>query len=173
MRRIRDGRLTTALAFLIGVLVATAGTATAAKLITGKQIKDGSISAKDLSKAVRSQLAKAGVPGPQGAQGLQGVTGSPGPKGDKGDSGATNAVTRRVSAEAAPAAVKAVQVSCEPGETVTGGGASDDLGSAGVYVIRNAPVPGNQVKSTGWQVSYHNTTGVSHTVWAYVLCSRP
>ena len=31
------------LAFVLGLVIATAGTATAAKLITGKQIKDGTI----------------------------------------------------------------------------------------------------------------------------------
>jgi hypothetical protein len=48
------GRTTILLAFLAGILLASAGTATAAKLITGKQIKDGTISAKDLSKAVQA-----------------------------------------------------------------------------------------------------------------------
>ena len=77
-----QGRTGTVLAFVFGVAVATAGTATAAKLITGKQIKDGSITKKDLSSGIRAQLAEAGRPGPQGA------TGPMGPKGDKGDAGA-------------------------------------------------------------------------------------
>jgi len=63
------------LAFLLGLVIATAGTATAAKLITGKQIKDGSVAARDLSKGVRAQIAKAGKPGPAGVRG---------PKGDPG-----------------------------------------------------------------------------------------
>lgn len=79
MRRIFQGRAGTALAFMLGVLIATAGTATAAKLITGKQIKDGSIGSKDLSQAVRAQIKKSGTAG---------RAGSPGAKGDKGDPGA-------------------------------------------------------------------------------------
>lgn len=82
MKRFKDGRGATIAAFLIGLLVATAGTATAAKLITGKQIKDGSVALKDLSKGVRSQLAKAGKPGatgPQGPAGPQGTRGDAGP----------------------------------------------------------------------------------------------
>ncbi|CAB4881247.1 unannotated protein [freshwater metagenome] len=63
------------LAFVLGAVIATAGTATAAKLITGRQIKDGTISAKDLSKAVRAQLKKAGMPGPRGLTGPQGIAG--------------------------------------------------------------------------------------------------
>jgi hypothetical protein len=81
MRRILHGRAGMAAAFLLGLLIATAGTATAARLITGKQIKDGSISSKDLSKALRAQLKKPGVPG---AAGAPGASGAPGPKGDAG-----------------------------------------------------------------------------------------
>lgn len=71
-----------ALAFLLGLAVASAGTATAAKLITGKQIKDGSITSRDLSKGVRAQIAKAGKPGPAGPRGPKGDPGlSSGPAG--------------------------------------------------------------------------------------------
>lgn len=73
----------TAAAFIAGLLIATAGTATAARLITGKQIKDGSISANDLSKAVRAQLAKAGTPGPTGPKGDTGAKGDPSGSGGK------------------------------------------------------------------------------------------
>ena len=83
MRRTFEGRAGTVLAFMLGLVIATAGTATAARLITGSQIKDGSISTKDLSKAVRAQLRKARVRGPQGAVGAQGTTGV---KGDTGPS---------------------------------------------------------------------------------------
>ncbi len=78
MRQVFQGRAGTVLAFVIGLVIATAGTATAAKLITGKQIKDGTISNKDLSKAVRAQLRKAGVAGPAGVQGPKGEQGPPG-----------------------------------------------------------------------------------------------
>lgn len=81
MKRLTHVRGTTIVAFLIGLLVATAGTATAAKLITGKQIKDGSVALKDLSKGVRSQIAKAGKPG------ATGPPGPAGPQGAKGDAG--------------------------------------------------------------------------------------
>ena len=77
-----------ALAFVLGVLIATVATAGAASLITGKQVKDGTISAKDLSKAVRAQLKKAGTPGPQGTPGSQGVPGPKGETGPKGEPGA-------------------------------------------------------------------------------------
>lgn len=84
MRRMVEGRTGTAMAFVLGLLIATAGTATAARLITGKQIKDGSISAKDLAKSVQAQLKKAGVAGVAGPPGPAGALGAPGPRGEPG-----------------------------------------------------------------------------------------
>ena len=72
MRRLFEGRAGMALAFILGLVIATGATAGATSLITGGQIKNGTIGAKDLSKAVRKKLARAGVPGPQGAKGDQG-----------------------------------------------------------------------------------------------------
>lgn len=91
MQKLR--RHATPLAFVLGLFIATAGTATAARLITGKQIRDGSISAQDLSPAVRKQLAQtggagaAGPPGAAGAVGPAGAAGAAGPAGAKGDPG--------------------------------------------------------------------------------------
>jgi hypothetical protein len=90
--------------------VGWAGTATAAKVITGKDvknssltgadIKDGSLAAKELSKAARASLAgktgpagatgAAGPAGPVGPAGAAGATGPAGPKGDTGDRGPSN-----------------------------------------------------------------------------------
>lgn len=81
------GRTGTVLAFILGLVIATAGTATAAKLITGKQIKDGSISEQDLSAALKRKLASAGKSGAQGPAGQQGAPGSPGAAGAKGEPG--------------------------------------------------------------------------------------
>lgn len=90
MRVLGSSRWTTAVAFVLGLVVATAGTATAARLITGKQIKDGSIGTKDLSKAVQAQLKKAGragATGPAGPAGPAGAAGAPGAQGPRGETG--------------------------------------------------------------------------------------
>ena len=81
LRRLFGRHTTTGLAFLAGAMLATAGSAAATHLITGAEIKDGSIGTKDLTKAVRAQLKKAGL------QGQPGAAGSPGPKGDAGAKG--------------------------------------------------------------------------------------
>jgi hypothetical protein len=74
----RRPRGVTVAAFLAGGLIATAATATASHLITGHDIKNGTITAKDLSRSLRRQIARAGRSGPQGALGPQGVQGPSG-----------------------------------------------------------------------------------------------
>jgi hypothetical protein len=84
----------TAVAFLLGAFIATAGTATAAKVITGRDIRNGSISEKDLSVALRQKLSVQVIEGPRGDAGATGETGAGGPTGSagaKGDAGAAGA----------------------------------------------------------------------------------
>ena len=71
---------------LVAVVLAMAGTATAAKMISGKQIKDasitgkdvkdGSLTSKDLDGSVTGQRGERGPAGPQGPAGAQGPAGS-------------------------------------------------------------------------------------------------
>ena len=84
MRGRLEGRVGMVLAFVLGLVIAGAATAGAASLITGKQIRIGSISTKDLSKSVNRLLLRAGTRGPTGPQGAVGRDGAPGAKGDPG-----------------------------------------------------------------------------------------
>ena len=86
MRRLFEGRTRALVGFIVGVVVATAATAGAASLITGKQIKDGTIQLKDLSASAKKALR--GTPGPRGPQGETGAQGQPGPQGSTGPAGA-------------------------------------------------------------------------------------
>jgi hypothetical protein len=78
---------------LIALVMAMSGSAVAASLITSKQIKDGTIQTRDLSKKAIRALAKSttATPGPQGPVGPAGPAGSAGPKGDAGATGGTGA----------------------------------------------------------------------------------
>jgi hypothetical protein len=89
MNRLRRYRPTPSmLVALVALVMASTGSAVAASLITSKQIKDGTITAKDISKKMLTQLkGKSGPRGAQGLQGLKGDKGDPGVKGDKGDPG--------------------------------------------------------------------------------------
>jgi hypothetical protein len=75
---------------LIALVMAMSGSAVAASLITSKQIKDGTIQTRDLSKKAIRALAKSttATPGPQGPVGPAGPAG---PKGDAGATGQTGA----------------------------------------------------------------------------------
>ena len=90
----------TALAVLVAVLaliVAAGAGATASMIITGKQIKDGSITTKDVknrSLKVKDLSPKAtsklrGATGPAGPRGATGATGATGPAGATGLQGLT------------------------------------------------------------------------------------
>jgi hypothetical protein len=70
---------------IVAVLVVGGTTAVAAKLITGKQIKDGSIKLKDISKSAQKSLAgKDGADGSPGGAGAPGTNGTPGADGVAG-----------------------------------------------------------------------------------------
>jgi Collagen triple helix repeat (20 copies) len=88
---------------IVALFVALTGTATAAatKLITGAQIKNGSIGLADLSagakKALKGNRGPAGAPGPQGRTGAAGPAGPAGLAGPQGERGAAGtAVATRV-----------------------------------------------------------------------------
>ena len=78
----------TALAVLVAVLaliVAAGAGATASMIITGKQIKDGSITTKD----VKNRSLKVKDLSPKATSKLRGATGPAGPAGPRGATGAT------------------------------------------------------------------------------------
>lgn len=64
---------TTLLAFVLGAAIAGGGTASAAKLITGADIKNGSITVKDLSPGCERSWAKPGQPEPRATRARRGT----------------------------------------------------------------------------------------------------
>jgi hypothetical protein len=81
MRRLIQGRGALLAAFILGVAIATAATAGAAGLISGRDVKDGTIGLADLTPKVKKQIT---APGPRGRVGPQGATGPAGPAGPAG-----------------------------------------------------------------------------------------
>jgi hypothetical protein len=104
VRRMSPGQM--ALASAVTLAVAGAGTAQAANLLTGADIKDGTITGKDIrSGSITGSDIKVGsiqasdlsakaekaLDGKDGAPGAKGDTGATGAQGAKGDTGATGA----------------------------------------------------------------------------------
>jgi Collagen triple helix repeat (20 copies) len=134
---------------IVALLAALSGSATAAFVMTGKQIKDGTVTGKDVKnrtlgtkklskKAVSSlkgQRGPAGPQGPQGPAGPQGAAGPQGPTGDtgaagplgpKGDTGVAQITTRTAgiafTVNGGTGEHKEQAAMCQAGETVVGGG---------------------------------------------------
>lgn len=105
-RRLTYANVTATLALFIalgGSSFAEPARQSALKLVTGKQIKNGSVAEVDLSGAVKAKLNKAGTPGAPGAKGdagPKGETGAEGPAGPAGTAG-TNATVNGVAASGA------------------------------------------------------------------------
>lgn len=99
MSRITSGVARVAVIVVV-LAVAGAGTATAAKLITGAQIKNRSLTGKDVKKrslsanllTKKARAALSGQQGPAGPAGPAGIAGPKGDKGEKGDMGPSNAI---------------------------------------------------------------------------------
>lgn len=106
---------------LLALCVALSGTsygadvrAAASSLLTGAQIKDGSIGLRDLSPSARKSL--------KGARGLKGPTGSPGSSGAKGDAGPKGDTGAK--GDVGPAGPTFGETVNAPNSTVTGCSAS-------------------------------------------------
>jgi hypothetical protein len=96
MSSIMKGRPSPALVVaIVALFVAFSGTATAALVMTGKNIKNGTITGKDVKNrtldtkklSIKAVTSLSGQHGPAGPQGPKGDTGATGPRGQKGDTG--------------------------------------------------------------------------------------
>jgi hypothetical protein len=170
---------------LVALLVAMSGSAVAASLITSKQIKDGTIQTKDLSKRARSALNGAKGPGgPQGApgpQGLKGDTGSAGAAGKDGAPGLISAATvqHKDFLTLADGATGTQTVTCPAGQKAIGGGVRSD--SYGIGLVESSrPVAGDSGTPNsgdtfdGWRATVVNPPdvgGASITPDVWVICA--
>lgn len=167
-------------AFAAGAILASAGTATAARLITGKQIKNGTITERDLSASVRAKLAKVGATGPAGAPG---ASGAPGAKGDTGATGPAGGF--RASSITLVNGPSATYPDTFPGGVVPHSNATCPEGSvaiAGFWDVEGSfyaePVPwvtSRRVTERIWQVSVQQPMSYpgDFTYHATAVCAAP
>lgn len=154
----------------LAVLIAFATSATAAGVVTGKQIANESITAKDLrdsglqGRDVRDESLTQNdfatiVEGPRGPDGLQG------PQGRPGSSGLVHVV------EPLPIAkftTRTWVATCPPGTRALSGGGSTNAAQSAL-LVESAPADD---AGSGWLVGINNRNATSVTGYAWALCVR-
>lgn len=145
--------------------------------LTGTQIKDGTLGMRDLSKAARAGLGGppgvgvAGAPGPAGPQGTQGTAGPqgvPGPQGSRGLSG-LELVQSSAAFDSIPSVT--ILVRCPEGKRVISAGALDNPAP---YIVRfSRPTPASDPQPRGWQINFQALgTPADVTLGVYAFCAN-
>ena len=181
MSRIRSRLSYANVVATLALFVALGGSATAALLITGKQVKNASLTGADVkNNSVRSVDVKdgnlrakdfragqlpAGPKGDTGERGPQGVPGTP-----------TRLYTNLEPITVPPSGLLRQNIECDAGDVTTGGGYflnSSNLTNAqrDVEVIADAPITEFGIEDTGWDVGIHNKTTTERTGFGYVRCA--
>lgn len=158
------GIVIVALAVMMTFPVASA---TSGALITGRQIKDGTVTGRDVrNDSIPAREFGHLPPGPAGPQGPQGVPGPQGATGSPGTSGWATIVSENGVTIAAGDTASA-QVSCPAGVAV-GGGAGVSV-PAFSSLVESAPL---DFDGTGWVVTVRNIApqGQPVTVFAWAVC---
>ena len=189
-------RHSTAVAYLALFAALGGGTAYAAATVTGANIKDGTITSKDIKKRSigADRLSPTAVsslsrPGPAGPAGANGEKGEKGERGERGPAGANGpAGPRGEQGAAGPAGANGVSgfqyiaqradtdilkdkylrwsVDCPNGKKALGGGVSTSAPYE-TRVIESAPTG----ESTGWGVGVKNEGGPTMSGYVWVTCA--
>jgi hypothetical protein len=161
---------------VIALLLTVGGTAVAAKLITGKDVKDGSLTGTDImnksltgkdvkNKSLTLKDFKGSVRGPAGAQGPAGSAGAQGLAGSAGATGPAGLVALQY-IEGPTVTLLAgtgvgANVLCPVGTSVVSGGGRPMTVGPDVILDSSLPVDGpdaDTVPDDGWAVNYNNPT---------------
>jgi hypothetical protein len=153
---------------LLALFLALSGTATAAKLITGKQIarnaitgkhvKNGSLGPADFNGSVAGPAGPQGPKGDTGPQGPKGDTGPQGPRGEvgpQGPKGFNGVAHQTLGFDIPPATDRSATVTCPASHPrVVGGGVNVPSHAYESRVVRSYPSsPGS------WTVHVLNESG--------------
>ena len=162
---------------IIALIVATAGTATAATIVVRNsgQIKNGAVKSVDLAngKGVKvadlTRGARTSLRGQQGPRGEQGAQGPAGAQGAPGAPGAVSkTVTRLTTVTLANGGAGSPSVQCQSGEKLVGGGArlgNTDVDTSDLHLHSSRPAtatgtpPAEGETATGWRAFAWNVAG--------------
>lgn len=145
------------------LVAAVSGSAVAASLITSRQIKDGTIQLRDISRKARAQLkgdvGLAGPVGPRGAAGPAGAPGDPGPPGPVNVRYVAGPVVDNANGTQATAVAE-----CPPSHPHVIGGGVHSTGFYGEAQRVNTSGPGDgpdadTVPDDGWVAAVDNDPG--------------
>jgi hypothetical protein len=173
---------------IIFVVLALTGTATAAALVTGAQIKNNTVASVDLknnsagsvdilNNSLKSIDVKDGsllaadfaagqlAGGPAGPVGPAGPQGPPGPQGSPGLA-ALEVVSLAGASNSLP--VKQVNASCPAGKTLIGGGAHIWNAGSDVALDESYPATDTTWRATAYEVI---ATGANWHLEAYAICA--
>jgi hypothetical protein len=151
---------------MLALFVALAGTATAgtaAVLITGKQIKNGSIGLADLSSPAKRALK--GQRGPRGYTGVQGIQGAPGANGGFDPNKILYVTGPTVTVPAG--SLTTITTPCPSGSKALSGGYVDiNAGNGTVWGSRTYDSGGS------WTVQVENFNGtIDDSATGYAICA--
>ncbi len=171
----------------LALVLATGGTAGAAALVTGKQIKDGTVTGADIGdRSLTAADFKGSLTGPAGPQGPAGPAGPAGPQGLKGNPGEAgkpgatgpagpagpigpsgiSGYEYRIQRQDIPArAARSWEVQCTGTKRALGGGVSGNLA---LEVNETAPAG----EATGWAATATNTATLAYSAYVWVICAN-
>ena len=155
------------------VLGATGG-AHAAAMVTGKQIKDGTVAGVDVrNRTVDGADVTDGSIAPRDFAGP--ALGEPGPRGEQGRTGApglrvvTFATSRTY--EPAPGEVVTAFAVCPEGLVALGGGATTHIGNR-LQLLDSAPLSVNPHERRAWVTRVRNNTTVKVYTHTFAVCAE-
>ena len=177
----RNSIKTAAIAAVVSLGIG-ASSATAASMIssaqvkdntlTSKDIKNGSLKLEDMSPAARvTSNGVQGPAGPAGTPGMNGVNGATGAQGIQGPAGGFDPSKAQYIAgptvTVTPGGTNTSSANCPPDTKVIGGGYLFGYSNGGVTVEVSAP----RADGSGWIAGFGNNGSVSGEATAYAVCA--
>jgi hypothetical protein len=179
----------------LAVFIALGGSSYAALRITGRDVRDNSLTGADIKNLTGKDVRNNSLTGAD----VRNLTSADvsnrsllaedfaagqlpkGEKGDRGASGATSVVVHTADGDPVPSAADSnvIVAMCGPGERATGGGGQFSIPETGDVVIRSSPTNAARTIAVageipvGWATRLHNGGTDPDFVRAYVVCAAP
>ena len=168
---------------VLAIIVSVSASASAALIITGKQIKNGTVTTKDVKdgnlktndfSASALNVLK-GATGPAGPAGATGPAGAVGPAGATGAAGVSGYQTVYNTANIPAGTAGTATATCPAGKKPVGGGALVGLlNNPDLHIEMSAPTTasgsflGDPINS--WSIRMRNEDGAARLAWVVAIC---